>query len=100
MKELAYKEADCRPAYVTVGGVEYTGEMTDLRVADDHPFQFKYDLRSSDYDDGEAASIEKHVLVNFFGTFLTNTKILPDDKDYLLLDKDKTFGGYCWGYTD
>jgi len=97
MRPLPYADADCRPACITIGGVDYNGEMTDLRVANDHPFKFKYELRGDDDDCSEAVTVEEHVVVNFFGTFLTNTQILSEGEEYRILDKDGDI--YCWGYV-
>lgn len=45
-----------------------------------------YHLRTSDYEN-RIATIERNVVVNFFGTLLTEEELVISPKDYISLDK-------------
>lgn len=54
---------------------------------------FAYDLRGSDDDPGQFATIEPYVLVNHVGAVVLSAKLDFGEKDRLMLGEDWTFSG-------
>ncbi len=75
----------------TYGGREYCGELVDTRVTEDCVPEGKhaYALRHGD-DMGIPRTVEERVVVNYFGTFITDKK-LPLRKGRLRI-KDYSYG--------
>ena len=85
-------------------GTVINGLFVCVRVADEDvpDGMFKYDLREDDCLDCPA-TIEKRVLVNHYGTFITDEPIDFGGKDYLELDTSEYEPNlYMWpyGYSD
>lgn len=64
------------------------GFFTCLRVDDDDVpnGMYKYDLREDDNDLSLPATIEEHVYINHYGTFITKERIDFNGKDCLEID--------------
>lgn len=84
------KEGDLRPFTVEfsspVGKVRVTGLLSEYRVDRSHDSEGKhlYDIRHSDNDWCDPATIERKVLVNWFGTLILCEPItLLENQDYL-----------------
>lgn len=77
VKELLQAE-DCRPmTLVFDGGQEISGLLSEIRVdrEKDDEGKFLYDIRHSDNDWCEPATLEKFVMVNWFGTLIVDKPI-------------------------
>lgn len=97
VKELLQAE-DCRPmTLVFDGGQEISGLLSEIRVdrEKDNEGKFLYDIRHSDNDWCESATLEKFVMVNWFGTLIVEKPIQalegPDRPYKEIVD---------WGYDD
>lgn len=97
VKELLQAE-DCRPmTLVFDGGQEISGLLSEIRVdrEKDNEGKFLYDIRHSDNDWCEPATLEKFVMVNWFGTLIVDKPIQalegPDRPYKEIVD---------WGYDD
>lgn len=95
VKELMGPDGDLRPVVMEFGDNQSVHcQLTEYRVdhTNDTVGKYLYDIRHSDDDWCEPATIEPHVLVNWFGT--------------LICDKPISFGadGYYeinnWRYED
>jgi len=53
------------------------------------PELFYYDIRHSDTDLGEPSTIEKDVLVNYYGTLVTTKELNFGDSDYIPLSDEQ-----------
>lgn len=67
---------------------EITGLLSEFRVdhKEDTEGKFLYDIRHSDEDSGEPATLECNVIVNWFGTLIVDTPIEElenGDKEFL-----------------
>lgn len=86
MKPISYK-AESMDDVILIGedDTQYTGEYIDMRL--DRTTipngKYAYDCRHDDNGDWVTPiSIEKRVMVNFAGTFVTSVSIkFPDEKD-------------------
>ena len=60
---------------VTVKGKTYTGILIKDRLAAKPAGNFTYDIRHSDRSSSKPATLEPHVRVNYYGTFVTDSEI-------------------------
>ena len=83
MVPIPYNEAVSldseRKQFITIvleNGKEYTGEFSDLRIQRESipEGKYAYDLRDADCG-GNVCQVQYFVLVNHFGTIITNTPI-------------------------
>lgn len=77
VKELL-KGGEVRPMTLIVeNDKEISGLLSEFRVdhKEDTEGKFLYDIRHSDDDSGEPASLECNVIVNWFGTLIVDTPI-------------------------
>ena len=76
-KELLQAE-DCRPMTLAFdAGQEISGLLSEIRFdrEKDNEGKFLYDIRHSDNDWCEPATLEKFVMVNWFGTLIVDEPI-------------------------
>lgn len=77
---------------IALDGTVYKGEYTELRIKrDDLPEgKFAYSCRHGDLGDWVTPlTIEKSVVVNFAGTFITDKEIVfPEGQDYIPLKEE------------
>ena len=74
------KENDLEEITLTIGGKEHHGWFSNYHVKNT-PKGFKtYEIRHSDYDDAIPITLENKVIVNFFGTFITEENLLGKKK--------------------
>ncbi len=68
-------------------GTEIVGKFTDMRIDRETvpPKLYAYDLRDADAD-GEICQLKTYVLVNHYGTFITNKKIKNANKGRTITD--------------
>ena len=97
VKELLQAE-DCRPmTLVFDGGQEISGLLSEIRVdrEKDNEGKFLYDIRHTDNDWCEPATLEKFVMVNWFGTLIVDKPIQA------LEGTDRPYKEIVdWGYDD
>jgi hypothetical protein len=63
-------------------GEKITGIFSKERITNVPAGKFKYEIRHSDFDSTLARTIEPKVMVNFYGTFITETQLsFPDAND-------------------
>lgn len=91
-----YNKEDKTPmSLVLENGITVEGEFVDLRIAVETLPKGKrwYQIRHSDYDGSEPASLKRGcVVVNFFGTFICDPIAGMNDGDELEIKE--------WGFDD
>lgn len=81
---------DLTPLIIWIdGGKKISGLLSEYRIDKNKPVEGKYmyDIRHSDEDWCEPATLEPSVMVNWFGTIIVDEPIeFPDGKNYLVIE--------------
>ena len=81
------KEYDLEPMALTIDGQDYKGWFTNFHIKGNVPRGFKaYEIRHSDNDDTIPSTLEIKVIVNHFGTFITENKTLLKERKEAEID--------------